>query len=117
MLDAYVPRTSEFLERQRVVLIGDMELFDTALDRPLWSELWQDPCDLVAVDTIAAKIGTATLCVFDPTARHDLLYHRGYVTDLVILFSPTDIECLVVNELSRGLKDSQERAANIFHVY
>src|SRR4030095_10309108 len=89
---------------------------DAATDCPLWSELWQGSSDLVTVNTITAKIRPPALRVLDATPGDNAFDQRGDVADLVILFCPTDIERLVMNQLPRRLKDGQERATNISHV-
>jgi len=117
MLDSYVARVNELLDSQRVLFIGGVKLLDTASDGPLRTELRQSASDLVAVDTIAAKIGTATFRVLDATAGHDFFHRRGYVPNLVVLFGATDIEGLVVNQFPRRLKNGEESAADILHMY
>src|SRR6266850_3212630 len=102
--DSQIFGSRELIMRESAFFIGDVKLFDPTANSPLWSKRRQGPCDLVAVDAVATKIGTAAFRVLDATTRHDLLHHSGYVSNLVVLFGPTDIECLVVDKLSRGPK-------------
>src|SRR5262245_18209681 len=116
MLDTHVERPGEFLESLHMVFIGGIKLFDAVADGPLRPELGQGLSDLVTVDSIAAKIRSSTFRVLDPTAGHSLLHHSRYVTDLIVRFGPTYVERLVMNQLPRGMKDGQERAADVFHM-
>src|SRR5262245_56843161 len=100
-----------------MVFIGGIKLFDAVADGPLRTEFRQGSSDLVAVDSIAAKIRSSTFRVLDPTARHSLLHHSRYITDLIVLFGLPDVERLVMNQLPRGLKDGQERTADILNVH
>ena len=116
MLNPCVAAAGEFLDGQRVFFVSDVKLLDPAANRPLWSKLRQSLSDLVAVDTVAAKIRTTTLRVLDATPRHDFFHHRGYIADLVILFGLANVKCLIVNQLTAGMKDGQERATDVLHM-
>lgn len=117
MLESYESRSGELLDGQRMFLISSVKLLDAAANRPLRPKFGQNASDLVAVDTLAAKVGTTTLRVLDATAGYNLLHHGGHITDLIVFLGPADIECLIVNQLALRPKNSNERAADIFHMY
>ena len=100
-----------------MVLKRNVEILNSTSDRPSRLEFRQYPSDLVAVDTVAAKIGPAALHVFDSTARYDLLYQRGYVTYLIVLFSLANVKCLIMNQFFGCMKNRQKSAADIFHMH
>src|SRR4029079_15495495 len=104
MLDPYVSRSGKLLGRERVFLIGDIKWFNSLANRPPWLESRKSTSYFVTVDTVAAKIRATTVCILDPAPRHDLLDHRGYVADLIVLFSPTDINCFVMNQFPGRLE-------------
>src|SRR5712692_309601 len=116
MFNSYVTRSGELLDSQRVFFIGGVKLLNPATNRPLRSKLRQIPSDLVAVNAVAAEIGATALRVLDAAPGYDFLHHSGYVPNLIIFFGTTDIECLVMDQLSRRLKNGNERAADIFHM-
>lgn len=116
MLDSDVAGTGELCGGQLVLLIGIIKLLDAAADGPLRAEFRQSPRDFVAVDAIAAQIGTTTLCILDPTPGHNFFHHRGYVTNLVVFFRPTDVEGLVMNQFPGCLQNSDKCTTDIFHM-
>src|SRR5262245_58990451 len=96
MLEAYVAAAGEFLKGQPMFLIGGIKLFDTFTNRPLWLELWQDPRNLVAVDTITAQIGSPALGVLDSAARHNFFNHFREIANLIIFRGLSNVEGLIM---------------------
>src|SRR5262245_5414127 len=114
MLNPYIAGSGELLQCQCVFFIGGVELLDAEAHGPLRTEFRQGVSDLVAIDTVAAKIRTSTYCVLYATPGHDLFHHRRYVSNLVVLFRAADVERLVMNEVSGCMENCQERATDVF---
>ncbi len=85
-----------------MLLKRNVEILNSTSDRPSRLEFRQCPSDLIAVDAIATKIRAASFRVLDATPRYNFLHHRRYLPNLVVLFGPTDIECLIVDQLPAG---------------
>ena len=85
--------------------------------RPNGLTLWQMRFELGEVHTVASKIRSAAFCVNDAAPSNSLRHHLGDSVDLGKSFARcTDIERLIVHDISLRLECRQESPGDVLHV-
>jgi hypothetical protein len=111
-----IARALKVLDCQPAIVGILPDLIDSLPDRPLWVESWHLCTDLREVDLIVPCVGTCAIRKRDWSAR-DLADLLSDCPDLHDVLVPTHIEGLVVNQVTGGLENGEERPGNVLDVH
>src|SRR5215831_12666564 len=82
--------------------IGDkrlIELLGAFSGGPLRPESREGSNDLIAIYSVAARIGAGITGVLDPAIRYHLADNFGQIADAVVLTGLSDIKCLSAHQI------------------
>ena len=117
MGDSFVLRSFKLFQGQPGCLIGLVELFDTALCRPLRFEVFQNAGNFIAVHPVTAFIRSGIRGIVNFAARHNIFDNICDFTDLVVLGGRADIEGLVMNQVPGSLQSGDVCPGDVFDMH
>lgn len=116
VIDAEIAAFVEVFKGETGGLVGVVKLFGAFASVPSGLVGGKDAAEFVAIDAIAALVGTTVYGVLDAAPRDGFTDDFGKLADAVVLLGDADVENFVVNEVERRIENGQDGGGNVANV-
>src|SRR6185369_6859667 len=114
MVDTLIFRSFELLEFDVTYFISLIQFLCPSTRIPFRFEFREQTCNLAEVHAVRALVRSRVLGIFNLAAWYRLLDDIGKLPDTIVLIVTPDVECLIMNDLTRRVQRCNESAGNIF---